>query len=219
MPSVLITGANRGIGLEFARQFAADGWNVTAAARQTSPELQRLGLGIEQVDMRDLRAVERFGRNFAGPLDLLIANAGTWIPEQAETADDGELWSEMMLTNCIGPYLLAKALLGRVGEAGGKMVALSSGMGSIGESSGGYVPYRTSKAALNMAWHSLAIEARPLGVVCATLDPGWVRTRMGGPNAPTPTEESVGAMRRLIDRLEPKDSGGFFKRDGTRHAW
>ena len=87
------------------------------------------------------------------------------------------------------------------------------------ESSGGYVPYRSSKAALNMAWHSLAIEAKRLGIVAAVLDPGWVKTRMGGPSAPTPPEHSVGEMRRLIERLGPADSGGFFKRDGSRHQW
>jgi NAD(P)-dependent dehydrogenase (short-subunit alcohol dehydrogenase family) len=92
-------------------------------------------------------------------------------------------------------------------------------MGSIAESSGGYVPYRSSKAALNMAWHSLAIEAKRLGVVAAVLDPGWVKTRMGGASAPTPPEQSVAEMRRLIERLGPADSGGFFKRDGSRHEW
>ena len=219
MRKVVVTGANRGIGFEFARQYAADGWDVIATAREASPELQQLKGRVEMLDMCDLEVVTAFADRVDGPLDLLIANAGTWIPEQAGSAEDGALWTEMMVTNCIGPFLLAKALMERVAEARGKMMALSSGMGSIGESSGGYVPYRTSKAALNMAWNSLAVEAKPRGIVCAVLDPGWVKTRMGGPNAPTPPEQSVGDMRRLIDRLGPQDSGGFFKRDGTRHAW
>lgn len=92
-------------------------------------------------------------------------------------------------------------------------------MGSIAESSGGYVPYRSSKAALNMAWHGLAIEAKAESVIAAVIDPGWVKTRMGGPGAPTPADESVGEMRRLIERLGPEDSGAFLKRDGSRHAW
>jgi NAD(P)-dependent dehydrogenase (short-subunit alcohol dehydrogenase family) len=125
----------------------------------------------------------------------------------------------MLTINCIAPYLLAKSVLRQVAAARGKLIALSSGMGSIGESSGGYVPYRTSKAALNMAWHSLAIEAKPHGVVAAAIDPGWVKTRMGGPNALISAEQSVGDMRRLIDRLGPDQSGGFLKRDGTPHAW
>ncbi len=218
MPTVLITGANRGIGLEFARQYAADGWDVVATARESSGELDALGVRVEQLELLDLDAVASFGERL-DRLDLLIANAGTWIPEQGETAGDARQWSDMMVANCIAPYLLATAVLPLVLETLGKLMALSSGMGSIGESSGGYVPYRTSKAALNMAWNSLAIETKRDGIVCAVLDPGWVKTRMGGPNAPTPPEQSVGDMRRLIGRLGPTDSGGFFKRDGSRHAW
>ena len=219
MPRVLITGANRGIGLEFARQYSADGWDVIATARETSAELAALGVRVESLDLRDLDAVVALGQGLVGPLDRLIANAGTMEPENCDTADDGRAWAEMLTVNCIGPYLLAKSLLRQVAAPRGKLIALSSGMGSIGESSGGYVPYRTSKAALNMAWHSLAIEAKPLGVVAAALDPGWVKTRMGGPNALISAQQSVGDMRALIERLGPDQSGGFLKRDGTPHAW
>lgn len=219
MPSVLITGANRGIGLEFARQYSADGWEVVATVRETSAELDSLGVRIEHLDMRDLDSVAGFGERLEGPLDLLIANAGTWVPEQAGTAEDGRAWSDMMVTNCIAPFLLAKAVLPQVQAAGGKLIALTSGMGSIAESSGGHVPYRSSKAALNMAWNSLALEAKPLGLVAAVIDPGWVKTRMGGPNAPLRPEESVRDMRGLIERLTPEQSGKFLKRDGSAHAW
>lgn len=219
MPTVLITGANRGLGLEFARQYSQDGWHVIATARQSSAELDSLGVRIEQLELRDLDVVARFGERLDGPLDLLIANAGTWIPEQAKTADDGRAWADMMVTNCIAPFLLAKAVLRQVAAANGKLIALTSGMGSIAESSGGYVPYRTSKAALNMAWNALAIETKPLGIVAAVLDPGWVKTRMGGPNAPLQPDESVAPMRRLIERLGPEQSGRFLKRDGSEHAW
>lgn len=219
MPSVLVTGANRGIGLEFARQYAADGWKVTATARQSSAELDGLGVRVEQLELLDLDSVAGFGGRVRGPLDLLICNAGTWIPEQAGSAAEARQWADMMVANCIAPYLLARAVLPRVAEARGKMIALTSGMGSVAESSGGYVPYRSSKAALNMAWNGLAHEVKPLGIVAAAIDPGWVKTRMGGPNAPTPPQVSVGDMRALIQRLGPDDSGGFLKRDGTRHAW
>lgn len=219
MPKVIITGANRGIGLEFARQYAAGGWDVVATARETSQELDALGVRVEPLELTDLEAVTGFGERIEGPLDLLIANAGTWIPEQAESAGDGRAWAEMMVTNSIAPYLLAKSVLRHVAETRGKLMALTSGMGSIGESSGGYAPYRSSKAALNMAWHSLAIEVKRLGIVAVVLDPGWVKTRMGGPNAPTPPEQSVGEMRRLIEQLAPNQSGGFFKRDGSQHGW
>jgi NAD(P)-dependent dehydrogenase (short-subunit alcohol dehydrogenase family) len=219
VPTVLITGANRGIGLEFARQYSSDGWDVIATARQSSPELKGLDIRVEPLELTDLDAVASFGDRLDGPLDLLIASAGTMKPEEARTGEDGRAWAELLTTNSIAPYLLARSCLDRVVAAKGKMVALTSGMGSIGESSGGYVPYRSSKAALNMAWHSLAIEVKRLGIVAAVLDPGWVKTRMGGPSAPTPPEQSVGDMRRLIERLGPEDSGAFLKRDGSRHQW
>ena len=218
MPTVLVTGTNRGIGLEFARQYSADGWKVIATARETSPELDSLDLQLEPVDMLDLDAVTDFGQRI-DDLDLLIASAGTMHPSEAESADDGHAWGEMMTTNCIAPYLLAKSVLRHVSRTRGKLIALTSGMGSIAESSGGYVPYRTSKAALNMAWHSLAIEVRRKSVIAAVIDPGWVKTRMGGPHAPTPPEHSIADMRRLIERLTPEQSGSFLKRDGSRHAW
>jgi NAD(P)-dependent dehydrogenase (short-subunit alcohol dehydrogenase family) len=219
MPSVLVTGANRGIGLEFARQYAADGWQVIATARESSAELDALDVRVEQLELRDLDTVAGFDERLDAPLDLLIANAGTWIPEQAESAEDGRAWADMLTVNAIAPYLLAKAVLPRIAEARGKLFALTSGMGSIAESSGGYVPYRSSKAALNMAWNALAKEVKPLSLVAAVLDPGWVQTRMGGSSAPTPPGESVGHMRRLIADMTLDQSGGFYHRDGRRHAW
>lgn len=221
MPTVLVTGANRGLGLEFARQYSADGWDVIGTARQPdeAAELKELGVRIEQLEMCDLDAVTSFGSRVGEHLDLLIANAGTWKPEQATTAKDGRAWTEMLTSNTIAPYLLAKAVLEQVAAARGKLVAISSGLGSIAESSGGYVPYRTSKAALNMAWRQLAFEARPLGVATAVLDPGWVKTRMGGPNAPTTPQESTSDMRRVIDGLTLERSGGFYRRDGSAEPW
>ena len=222
MPTVLITGANRGIGLEFARQYSADGWEVIATARdpQSATELNSLGVRVEQLDMLDLERVVAFGDVVAAGLDLLIANAGTMEPVGSESAEDGRQWAEMMVTNCIAPCLLAKALAPTFGSSGGKLIALSSGMGSIAEAqSPGYIPYRTSKAALNMAWRSLAIELKSRGLVTAAFDPGWVKTRMGGPNAQLPPEDSVAAMRATISRLGASDSGGYFKRTGERIPW
>src|SRR5438874_2622245 len=220
MPTVLITGANRGIGLEFATQYAQDGWDVVATARQSSPELDALNVRVEPLELSDLDAVAAFGERIDGPLNLLIANAGTMEPTEAATAEDAHAWAEMLTVNSIAPYLLARSCLDRLAEAKGKAIAITSGMGSIGDnSSGGYVPYRTSKAALNMAWRSLAIDTRPLGVVTAVLNPGWVKTRMGGPGAQMTPEDSVANMRRTIEGLGPEQSGGFFNHDGHPYPW
>ncbi len=223
MQAVLITGANRGIGLEFARQYAGDGWQVVATARdlEEADELRASsGVRVEQLDMADIEAVAAFHERIAEPLDLLIANAGTYQPETVESADDARGWARMMVVNAIGPYVLARSLLGRVAEARGKLIAISSDMGSIAANrSGGFVPYRSSKSALNSAWRSLAIEARPRGVIAAALNPGWVQTRMGGPNATLPPEESIGQMRALIAGLAADQSGGYFERDGRVIPW
>jgi NAD(P)-dependent dehydrogenase (short-subunit alcohol dehydrogenase family) len=103
--------------------------------------------------------------------------------------------------------------------SGGKMIAISSGMGSIRENGGGWIPYRTSKAALNMAWSCLALEAKAHGVTCVLLSPGWVKTRMGGGGAEITAEESVTAMRRLIERLTIDDTGHFLRRSGSKIPW
>ena len=219
MPTILITGANRGLGLEFARQYAADGWSVVATARESSPELDELGSRVERLDMRDLDAVAGFGARIDGPLDLLIANAGAMQPPEASSGENGRRWAELLTVNSIAPYLLAKALLPAVAQTQGKLIAISSRMGSIADSSGGYVPYRSSKAALNMAWNALAMEARPKGVAAAVLNPGWVRTDMGGPNASIDPPESIGDMRRVIDGLDLARTASFLDRDGSEIPW
>lgn len=218
MPSVLITGANRGIGLEFARQYSTDRWEVIATARESSPELDALGVRVERLDLADADAVTDFAAKVGGPLDLFIANAGTNHPMNGETADDARAWQTMIMVNAIAPFILGRALLPRM-AAGGKMIAISSGMGSITDNSGGWIPYRTSKAALNMAWSNLALEGQGKDVACVLLSPGWVKTRMGGAGAEITTEESVGAMRELIERLTVADTGRFLRRDGSELPW
>jgi NAD(P)-dependent dehydrogenase (short-subunit alcohol dehydrogenase family) len=216
MPTVLITGANRGIGIEFARQYAADGWDVIATARHSSPELDALGVTVKPLDLSDADAVAAF--TVEETLDLFIANAGTSEPKETQGADNARKWQAMMMVNAIAPYQLGKALLARMAE-GGKMIAISSGMGSIGDNGGGWVPYRTSKAALNMAWSSLALEARSRGIACVLFSPGWVKTDMGGAGAEITPEDSVSSMRALIDRLSMEQSGRFLRRDGSELPW
>lgn len=219
MPTVLITGANRGIGLEFARQYASDGWTVIATARHSSDDLEELGVRVEPLDLSDADAVADFPAKIGESLDLFIANAGTNHPMNTATAQDARDWQMMMMINAIAPYQLAHALLSKLARNGGKAVAISSGMGSIGDNGGGWVPYRTSKAALNMAWSCLALEAKPRGVMAVLFSPGWVKTRMGGSGAEITPEQSVTDMRALIDRLTNEDSGHFLRRNGSELPW
>ena len=216
MTTVLITGANRGIGLEFARQYAADGWKVIAAARHSSPELDALNVTVKPLDLGDADAVAAFSVDER--LDLFIANAGTSQPKETQGAANARDWQAMMMVNVIAPYQLGRALLATMAE-GGKMIAMSSGMGSIGDNGGGWVPYRTSKAALNMAWNSLALEAKPRGVACVLFSPGWVKTDMGGAGAEITPQESVGDMRALIERLTIENTGTFLRRNGSELPW
>lgn len=216
MPTLFITGANRGLGLEFVRQYRAEGWEVIATVRESSPELDELGADVRTLDMSDAAAVSavRAGR----PVDLLIANAGTYGPRDVKDAAGAAEWLDTFATNTVAPYLLAQALLREVKSGGGRLVVVSTRMGSLEDnSSGGFLAYRSSKTALNMAWKTLAL-ANP-DLVCTMLHPGWVQTRMGGDNAPVTPEQSIAGMRRVIDGLTQKDSGAFFDYEGNTVPW
>ncbi|QPQ54685.1 SDR family oxidoreductase [Allosphingosinicella flava] len=225
MPSLLVTGANRGLGLEFVRQYAAKGWRIIATCRSLNEagDLRAVDgdIRIEQLDMGDLPAIASFGERLAGaPLDLLVANAGTWGPGRIESAADGEGWLDAFRVNTVAPVLLARAVRAGLKAAGGTFVAISSKMGSIEDNmSGGYIAYRSSKAALNAAVRSVAIDWADDGIVAAVLHPGWVQTRMGGQAAPLTPEESVAGMRHVIERLGPQDTGGFFDYSGEALPW
>lgn len=221
MPTLVLTGANRGLGLEFARQYAADGWNVVATCRDPdgADELRALGenVRIERLDVTDWPAVEAFGgRLESESLDLLICNAG--VGDWGEPEPDR--WLHGFAVNCIAPTLLARALVDRVESASGKIVALTSKMGSIADNgSGGSIAYRSSKAALNAAWRSLAIDWKDRDVALAMLHPGWVQTDMGGPRALITAEQSVSGLRDVIDGLTRESSGAFLDYQGKTIPW
>jgi NAD(P)-dependent dehydrogenase (short-subunit alcohol dehydrogenase family) len=219
MPTVLITGAARGLGLEFARQYNEAGWDVVATARQSNADLDTLGITVQALDVSDFAAVHAFGAAFDRPLDLLIANAGIATPFEARSLADAEAWVDTFRVNSIAPVLLAEALRPRLEEAKGKAIAISSQMGSIADASTGWIPYRASKAALNMAWHALANEWRDKGIAMATLHPGWVQTDMGGPNATTDIPSSISGMRTVIDGLTIDRTGSFISFEGRSLPW
>jgi NAD(P)-dependent dehydrogenase (short-subunit alcohol dehydrogenase family) len=220
MSTVLITGANRGIGLEFARAYAADGWDVIATARRPdeATELNRLQVQVLSLDAADPASIAALARQLRDrPIDVMIANAGVMGP----TKLDPEGWTQTLVTNSIGPTLLAAALKANVtASSERKMVAITSQMGSIADNgSGGYIAYRSSKAALNAAWKSLSIDWRDSGIALAMLHPGWVQTDMGGPNAAIDVRTSVDGMRRVIAGLTAERSGAFLTFDGRELPW
>ena len=222
MKRVLITGAGRGIGLELARQYAADGWEVVATVRDPAKaaELAGLGVRVEALDMLDFPAIAAFPERLGGgPLDLFIANAGISKAKSIRSAGDSEAWQEVHAVNAIAPTLLAEALLPLVEAAGGRMAAITSQMGSIADSSGGHIGYRSSKAALNAAWRALALGWSGRPVTLVLLHPGWVRTDMGGPQAPLPAQDSVAGMRRVIAGLPRSESGAFLDYRGSTLPW
>ncbi|HEX8064621.1 MAG TPA: SDR family oxidoreductase [Allosphingosinicella sp.] len=222
MPRVLVTGAGRGIGLELARQYAVAGWDVVATVRDPGKAAGLAGLGVrvEALDMRDFAALAAFPDRLGGrPLDLFIANAGLSQAKSIRGVEDAEGWQEVHAVNAVAPTLLAESLLPLVEAAGGRMAAISSRMGSIEDSSGGYIGYRASKAALNAAWRALALGWRGRPVTLVLLHPGWVQTDMGGPQAPLAVEESVAGMRRVIAGLPRSGSGAFVDYRGEPVPW
>ena len=222
MPTVLITGAGRGIGLELARQYAADGWEVIATVRDSAsaPVLATAAARVEMLDMRDAAALTAFPERLNGaPLDLFIANAGVSGPKRIRDAAAAQAWQEVHAVNAVAPTLLAEALLPNVRAARGTMAAITSHMGSIADSTGGSVAYRASKAALNAAWRALSLDLAAEPVTLALFHPGWVRTDMGGPNAPLTLGESVRGLRAAIAGLGPGESGVVLDHRGAPLPW
>lgn len=226
---VLITGTNRGIGLEFAKQYAAGGYRVIACCRDplNASSLNALAkasggrLSVHALDVADFSQIERLASELSGQaIDLLINNAG-FYPTSSFGSIDYSDWQKAFLINAMAPMKMAECFVSHVAASRlRKIVTLSSKMGSIADNgSGGSDLYRTSKAAANMAMKNLAIELKPRGIATAVLHPGWVKTDMGGANAPLAVEQSVAGMRAVIDRLSAESSGRFIAYDGREIPW
>jgi len=221
----VVTGANRGIGFEFARQLSKRGDRVIATARrpEDAVELRRLGLPGERLDLAEAASVASFAARLAPtPLDVLIHNAaiGSAGPPFAELQiNDLE---RAYRINAIGPLHLTQALLPNLRAASTRQViAVSSTAGSVttNETRGGWYAYRASKAALNQLLRTLALELRSEGFTVVAVSPGWVRTDMGGPNATLSAAESVESLLGVLDRLTPDDTNRFLDHRGQALPW
>ena len=222
--TVLVTGANRGIGLELARQYAAEGWQVIGTARRpdAATELRETGARVVQLDVTDPDSVMGMADELAGePIDILINNAGILPAMSTLAAIDFEDYERVLAVNTIGPVRVTQALMPNL-RAGNlkKIVGISSGAGSIeGNTSGGLYGYRESKAALNMFTRSVASELGPEGYTCIVMNPGWVQTDMGGPNAFVKVQDSAAGLRAVINKVSPADNGTFWTFQGEQQAW
>lgn len=230
MPTTtLVTGANRGIGLELARRLAADGHRVLATCRdpERADELRGLAgsadvevLTLEVTDPDSVASlVAAVGDR---PLDVLVNNAGVKGGDHQSAADGVDLddWAHVLAVNALAPVRLTLALRGHLARAERpRVVTISSQMGSLDNGGRGWIAYRSSKAAVNMAMRNLAVELADDGIVVVPVHPGWVRTDMGGPAASLSPEESAAGLARLIDGLTMEQSGRFWTWEGVEHAW
>lgn len=220
MAHVLITGSNRGIGLELARQYQARGDHVIAVCRSSSPELQELDVHIiEGVDVTDDDSVEALNASLGDvQLDLLINNAGLLQRVTLDSLDFDSIRKQFEV-NSLGPLRVTAALLPHLGS-GAKVAIITSRMGSITDNtSGSHYGYRMSKAAVNMAAKSLSVDLEPRGIPVCVLHPGWVQTDMGGPNALITVETSASGLIERIDALSLETTGGFWHTSGERLSW
>ena len=227
MPTALVTGANRGIGLEFVKQYAADGWKVIATCRNPI-NVGELGqvpgdIAVYSLDVDDPVSLSRLVSDLKDKaIDLLINNAGIHGP-RGVTVDKIDLndWMAVMRTNAMSPLFVARALRQNIAKSEMKTIAnISSQMGSITNWAGGseYI-YKSSKAALNMTMACFADEVAADGIKVVIYHPGWVRTDMGGPSATLSPTQSVVSMRASIASLTMADSGTFLNYDGASMPW
>lgn len=229
MSSILITGSNRGIGLALAENYAADGWRVFATARDPAQAraLQALAkkqpsVSLHALDVGDGDAIKALARELkAEPIDVLMNNAGMYDPSPRFGHTDYDAWMEVFQVNAMAALRMAEAFVENVGRSQRKIMAgISSGMGSIADNgSGGYYAYRTSKSALQMVMRSLALDLAPRGIVAVALNPGWVKTDMGGPGGSLTPEECARRLRAILDGLKPADSGKFWHHSGKEFPW
>jgi len=230
MTTVLVTGANRGLGLEFVRQYAADGARVMACARHPGEAKAMLDIAapskgkvtVHPLDVASDASVAHLASEIGDePIDILINNAGVYGGDHQRLGDiDYEAWIRTFNVNALGPVRVIEALRGNLMKGREKKaVAITSAMGSTARHDGGALIYRASKAALNNAVRGLSLALKPDGLILAAMHPGWVKTDMGGANAALTPERSIASMRKVIAGLSPADSGRYINYDGSEIPW
>jgi NAD(P)-dependent dehydrogenase (short-subunit alcohol dehydrogenase family) len=225
---VLITGANRGIGLEFAKQYAEAGWNVLACCREplSAMALQTIAsthdnVQILSLDVADFAQIDALALQLKDQaIDVLINNAGVY-PHSTFGDTNYDEWAKAFKINAMASLKMAEAFVQHITRGRLKKIAsLTSKMGSIDDNtSGESYSYRASKTALNMVMKSLSIDLKPYGISVVTLHPGWVQTDMGGPNGLINTQTSVTGLRNVIENLNLENTGKFIAYDGKEIHW
>lgn len=229
-PTIMITGANRGIGLELSEQFAADGWAVLACCRNPveAEALQALAgqysaIEIHRLEMTDYARMTALSEQLGGrAIDVLLSNAGIYGPRGHGFGEvDAAEWRQVLEVNSIAPMMLVQAFVEQVAASQRKLVAVvSSKMGSIADNgSGGSYIYRSSKTTVNQVVKCLSIDLAPRNISVLTLHPGWVQTDMGGANAEISVAESAGGLKRILQSAGLAQSGQFLEYDGNLISW
>lgn len=228
--TVLITGANRGVGLALVEAYLDAGWQVYACCRHPDRatalkqiQARTKALTLHELDVTDHQAITALSQDLNDiPINLLINNAGYYGPKGYGFGNtDAEEWRKVFEINTIAPLKLAEAFYPQLkASKSGIIACLSSKVGSMTEntSGGGYI-YRSSKAALNSVVKSLSNDLLPQGIISVALHPGWVQTEMGGPNAKISAPESAQGLKTVIDNLTTEDGGGFYSYDGSVIPW
>ncbi|MCF6299857.1 MAG: SDR family oxidoreductase [Proteobacteria bacterium] len=220
MKTVLITGANRGIGLEMAKQFKQKGWQVIATCRNSSPKLDKLNIQVEtDYDVADADSVRQLAKKLKGQkIDVLINNAGILDTMGLDDLDFSSMRRQYEI-NTLGPLRVSHSFLSHL-DRGSKIAIITSRMGSMQDNtSGGQYGYRMSKAAVNMVGRSLAEDLKQREIAVALLHPGYVRTEMTGGNGLINADESAQGLIQRIDELNMQNTGSFWHTDGTELPW